>query len=46
MIIKNLNKMLDFCYRLAHKEFKIEYYFQGFFLSFLACSILNIISLF
>lgn len=38
--------MLDFCYRLDYKEFKIEYYFKIFFLSFLACFILYIISLF
>lgn len=38
--------MLDFCYRLDYKEFIIEYYFKNFFLSFLACFILYIISLF
>lgn len=38
--------MLDFCYRLDYKEFIIEYYFKILFLSFLACFILYIISLF
>lgn len=46
MIIKNLSKMLDFCYWFDYKEFIIEYYFKIFFLLFLVCFILYIILLF